>query len=523
MATRRRSRRKTISGNLTDIQKRVRYLETRPSATRLASKAVASKNLSLRSVEENIVADNAIVRRTIAANAIGTTQIEQDSITNALIASNAVNADSFAPGSVGTAELRDDSVTNDKIATNAVDSRTILAGAVGNSELEGNIQDSKISGMSSSKLIGQVQDSQINSLSASKVSGILSTDNIPNLNTSKITSGVFNLARIPEITANRMPDLDASKFTTGIFEETNIPNLDASKITTGQFFEGRIPSLSTQKLTTGVLAVARMPVFPGAEISTNAVSTEKFATGAVTDAKISSLRSVRGGIVNNGLSVAFPVTKFLIASGPSAASGLVALGLTVGSAGFNAAAGNHVHGQGGYSNISTTGVARHTHPMSFGSPAFPSFLDNGRFGDSSAHTGHTSANGSHNHAYSVISGSSGQNASTLKVKKDISDYQVPEIKKLLNLQLKRYKYKNQVRYLQESLHKEWMYGYIAEEVEDLGFKELVGYNEKGEPASLNYGLLSTLVLELVKVQQTEISLIKEKIKRRREKYDKLSS
>ena len=149
MATRRRSRRKTISGNLTDIQKRVRYLETRPSASRLASKAVASKNLSLRSVEEDIVADNAIVRRTIAANAIGTTQIEQDSITNALIASNAVNADSFAPGSVGTAELRDDSVTNDKIATNAVDSRTILAGAVGNSELEGNIQDSKISGMSS--------------------------------------------------------------------------------------------------------------------------------------------------------------------------------------------------------------------------------------------------------------------------------------------------------------------------------------------------------------------------------------
>jgi hypothetical protein len=521
MATRRRSRRKTISGNLTDIQKRVRYLETRPSASRLASKAVASKNLSLRSVEEDIVADNAIVRRTIAANAIGTTQIEQDSITNALIASNAVNADSFAPGSVGTAELRDDSVTNDKIATNAVDSRTILAGAVGNSELEGNIQDSKISGMSSSKLIGQVQDSQISSLSASKVSGILSTDNIPNLNTSKITSGVFNLARIPSITADKIPDLDASKITTGIFDVARIPSLDASAFTTGTFDAARIPNLSTQKLTTGVLAVARMPVFPEAEISTNAVSTEKFATGAVTDAKISSLRSVRGGIVNSGLSVGFPMTKTLVTGGGG--SGLVALGLSVSSAGFNAAAGNHVHGQGGYSNISTTGVAQHTHPMSFGSPAFPTQLSNGQFGDSSAHTGHTSANGSHVHFYSVISGSSGQNASTLKVKKDISDYQVPEIKKLLNLQLKRYKYKNQVRYLQESLHREWMYGYIAEEVEDLGFKELVGYNEKGEPASLNYGLLSTLVLELVKVQQTEISLIKEKIKRRREKYDKLSS
>jgi hypothetical protein len=517
MATRRRSRRKTISGNLTDIQKRVRYLETRPSASRLASKAVASKNLSLRSVEEDIVADNAIVRRTIAASAIGTAEIEQDSITNALIASNAVNADSFAPGSVGTAELQDDSVTNDKIATNAVDSRNISAGSVGNDELEGNIQDSKIVGMSSSKLIDQVEDSQISSLSASKIFGVLDTDNIPDLNTSKITSGVFNLARIPEITADRMPNLDASKITTGTFGVARIPNLDASKITTGVFSSADfIPRLSTQKLTTGVLALARMPVFPEAEISTNAVSTEKFATGAVTEAKISSLRSVRGAIVNGGLSVAFPVTKSLVTGGPG--SGLVALGISLSSAGFYVAEGNHVHGQGGYSNIANTGVARHTHSVSF-----PSTGGSAVSGDST-HTGHVGQSGQHGHTVqATISGTTEQNASTLKVKKDISDYEVPEIKKLLNLQLKKYKYKNQVRYLQESLHREWMYGYIAEEVEELGFEELVGYDEKGEPASLNYGLLSTLVLELVKVQQTEISLIKEKIKRRREKYDKLSS
>ena len=524
MATRRRVRRKSISGNLTDIQKRIRYLETRPSASRLASKVVSTRNLALRAVEEDLVADNAIVRRSIAASAVGTDQIEQDSITNALIATNAVNSDSIAPEAVGTPELANDSVTNDQIATDAVNNDSILGGSVGNTELSGGIADSKISGMSSSKLIDDVQDSQISSLSASKVSGVLDTDNIPNLDTSKITSGVLDIDTVPEITADRMPNLDASKFTTGIFEEINIPNLPASKITSGEFFEGRIPGLSTQKLTTGVLSVDRMPVFPESEISTGAVnSSDKFGPGAVTDNKIFNTTSVRGYIVNNGLSVAYPVTKEV--TSPPGGTGITILDVVVNAQGFNVAQGSHVHGQNGYTNAGSTGVASHTHPISISA----SFA--GALGESSSHTrtsgGEAGAaahgSGSHIHPLPAFSGTATSNTSTLKLKKEISIYEVPNIKNLLNLQLKRYKYKNQVRHLQESLNREWMYGYIAEEVEELGFKELVGYDEKGEPASLNYGLLSTLVLELVKVQQSEISLIKEKIKRQRKKYDKLSS
>jgi hypothetical protein len=525
MATRRRSRRKSISGNLTDIQKRIRYLETRPSASRLASKVVSARTLALRAVEEDTVADNAIVRRAIAASAVGTAEIEQDSITNALIATNAVNSDSIAPEAVGTPELANDSVTNDQIATDAVNNDSILIGSVGNTELSGGIADSKISGMSSSKLIGDVEDSQISFLSASKVSGVLDTDNIPNLDTSKITSGVLDIDTIPEITADRMPNLDASKFTTGIFEETNIPNLPASKITTGEFFEGRIPNLSTQKLATGVLSVDRMPVFPESEISSFAVNNANmFISNTIAVEKVSDSRFVRGAIVNNGLSVGYPVTKSVI-SGGSPASGLVSISIVVNSQAFNAAQGSHVHGQNGYTNVGSTGVASHTHPISIPS----SFA--GALGESSSHTRTSGGaegaaahgSGSHVHSLPAFSGTATSNTSTLKLKKEISIYEVPNIKNLLNLQLKKYKYKNQVRHLQESINRDWMYGYIAEEVEDLGFKELVGYNEKGEPASLNYGLLSTLVLELVKVQQTEISLIKEKIKRQRKKYDKLSS
>jgi hypothetical protein len=142
---------------------------------------------------------------------------------------------------------------------------------------------------------------------------------------------------------------------------------------------------------------------------------------------------VRGAIVDGGLTVVYPMTKAIV-SGISPANGLCSVGLVNNSAGFNAAEGDHRHGQNGYSNVGGTGVSSHTHPVTFGSQAFPSSLDNGRFGDTSAHAGHTSANGSHNHFYSVIEGNTQSNTSTLKLKKDISDYEVPEIKNLLNLQ-----------------------------------------------------------------------------------------
>jgi hypothetical protein len=163
--------------------------------------------------------------------------------------------------------------------------------------------------------------------------------------------------------------------------------------------------------------------------------------------------------------------------------------LTLGSGSTQAAAGNHVHGSGGYSSVGGGGVPSHTH----------SFSDT-----TSNSTGHTH----------LVSGTTGT-PSTLKLKKEITDYQMVDVKNLLNLNLKRYKYKNQARNLQEG--REWMYGYIAEEVEELGIKEIVGYDENKEPNAINYGLLSTLVLELVKVQQTEIDSLKEEIQRLKEK------
>ncbi len=487
MATRRRPRRKSIGGNLTDIQKRVRYLETRPAAGKLASKAVATRNLALRAVDENVVADNAIVRRSIAASAVGTGQIEQDAVTNDLIATNAVNADSIATSAVETIAIADNAVTNPKIATDAVNADSIAAGAVGNSELAGGITDDKIAGMSASKLIGQVQDSQINSLSASKVTGTLSTANIPSLDASKITSGTFDLARIPAITADRVPNLDASKVTTGTFDITRIPSLSAAKIDNGVFNAARIPGLDASKFISGIVDLARLPQLPSSKIGPGAISNAKIANDTITSEKLNS--SAFATIVSTGLTVTSPLSK----------SGATVF-VNVGPGATQVAVGNHVHGQGNYSNAGPSGVLSHTHPLSVSGTA-----------TGGSHEGHgAGANGVHSHSVS-LAGNTQSNTSTLKLKKEISDYQF-DTKKLLNLQLKRYKYKNQVRYLQDDLNREWMYGYIAEEVLDNGVEEIVGYDENKEPASLHYGLLSTLVLELVKEQQKEIDLLKEELR-----------
>jgi len=55
-----------------------------------------------------------------------------------------------------------------------------------------------------------------------------------------ITSGLFNVARIP--------DLDASKIVSGVFDVDRIPNLDASKITSGVFDLVRIPSIDWTRM-----------------------------------------------------------------------------------------------------------------------------------------------------------------------------------------------------------------------------------------------------------------------------------
>jgi hypothetical protein len=498
MATRRRSRRKSISGNLTDIQKRIRYLETRPAAGRLASKAVATRNLALRAVEEDAVADNAIVRRSIAASAVGTAQIETDSITNALLATNSVNTDSIAPssvttdelatdsvttdkiatGAVTTGELGNDSVTNDKLATNSVNADSIAAGSVGENELASSavstdkianlaVTDAKIDGISGSKIIGGIDGALI--VNQSIVAGKLALGTITSLQMAAESIGYNELK-------------DNAVLSDKIYQNSIIGRNGTNPLSSA--FHIQNFSIGSDDIGSGQITTNKIDAL--------AVTNAKIASG-IDPSKITGLSNLltTASVSGTGISRTFTT---------SGSFRSLDITISAGTGSNQLAIGNHTHAAGA--------VGAHTHSAS---------LSLSSLNISGGAHGHVGQTGSHSHGFTP-SGSVtvGAVTSTLKLKKDISDFAITDPKNILNLKMKKYKYKNSVRGIQNRYNREWMYGYIAEEVQDLGVEQILAYDKNGDPDGIDYGLLSVLVLELVKVQQSEIDSLKEEIQRLKE-------
>jgi hypothetical protein len=536
MASRRRSRIKSIAGNISDVQKRLRYLETRPAPSQLARKVVKTGNIALRAIEPDVVADAAIVRRTLAPeavisanlavvgdpddaavareniqiSAVDTDQLNDSAVTNVKLAGEiedekliGISASKVGPdllvddqietlsaSKIGPDLLVDDqleSISASKVGPDLlVDdqlegiSTEKLIGTVTNEQLDGGITDDKIASVDAATItVGLIQDEQIDGISGEKIIGGVDG----NLIVEESIQGAGQYGGVSKIVPNSIGENDISTDACG-FDELQVNSVGSAQLQENSVLDVIIDDLAIQRrhMNDNVI-IARM-INAGAvqteKIQNLAVETGKIANGAVTSDKLGAISlALNNNIIalGTGLSTSWPV------------QGRLAITLSVGSGASSVAAGNHVHGSGGYSSVGGGSVPSHTH----------SFAD-----ETSNSTGHTHQ----------VSGTTGT-PSTLKLKKEITDYSMVDVKNLLNLNLKRYKYKNQARNLQEG--REWMYGYIAEEVEELGIKEIVGYDKNKEPNAINYGLLSTLVLELVKVQQTEIDSLKEEIQRLKEK------
>ena len=98
------------------------------------------------------------------------------------------------------------------------------------------------------------------------LSGLMSGDtdltidvNLENITASNVTSGILDVARIP--------DLSATKITSGTLATARIPSLSASKITSGTLGTSRIPDLSANKITSDTLDIARIPDLSASKIT----------------------------------------------------------------------------------------------------------------------------------------------------------------------------------------------------------------------------------------------------------------
>jgi hypothetical protein len=388
LATRRRASRNSITGTITDLQRRVRHLQTLPAPSRLANEVVRRVNIQPRAVDSDQLALRAVVN---------------DSIEDA-----AIKLRNMDTNSVNTPQIIDNAITRLKI-------------------LDGEVVDGKLGGNSVNR--ENVKDSAIN---AAKLANASVEEN-------KIVNGAVTNSKIGT-GAVRTANIQSSAVTTGTIADLNVTN---GKLATG--------AVTRTKLGTESVGTA--------QIENRAVTGNKIADGTITTGQINTL--TQKFIVNNGVFAGQGLDK------TSSSSSGTTLSVRFGTGSTNVPAGNHTHSLS--TSFALSGLNRHQHSGSTGTP------------------------------------------STTAVKKDITTYNPKNIKNLLQLEPKQYKYKRPHRANQESTNREWMHGYLIEDLLALGFSEPVFYNAEGAPEALDYSLMSLLVLELVKTQQTEIESLKEEV------------
>ena len=80
---------------------------------------------------------------------------------------------------------------------------------------------------------------------------------------------------------------------------------------------------------------------------------------------------------------------------------------------------------------------------------------------------------------------------------------------MLNLELKKFKYKNSEKDLTKN--SEWEFGYMAEDLYELGITEPLAYDSDGNPNRVDYSLIGVLAVELLKNQEKRISKLEEEL------------
>lgn len=410
MATRRRASRQTVTGALTDLQRRVRYLQNRPSPTSLGNHSVVRSAIQPRAVDSDQIALAAITNDQIDAEAVKEAQLDTDSVTRDKIkngevvqgklGTDAVIADNILDGevkdgklgaaSVNLINMKPNSVDNGQLITDSVNFRTVDRNAIGNENMLDNS-------------VGQSE---------------LQNDSVGN---GELRSDSVGFA-----------ELQSSSVGTSTLQSTSVTN---------------------SKLAGGI---------DGSKISNATITGNKIAARTIASNNIST--AAYPVIVSQGLATGYGINK----------------------------SDNRI-------SVNTSAFASPNHTHNFTWFYYTRDGSNRVLRDGINITRTTTR------------------PSSKKLKKEITSHSTFDPKKLLLIELKKFKYKKSLKNMHIDSKREWMYGYIAEELKDIGIEEILDYDEDGNPIRVDYGLLSTLVLELVKVQQKEIESLQEKIKELEEK------
>jgi hypothetical protein len=530
MASRRRSSRKTITGNISDVQRRLKFLEGKPSPSRIGNQAVLRGNIQPRAVATDQLALNAVVNSTIEDNAVNAAKLAADSVGNSELDANAVDSENYIDGSIDTEHYGVGSVDINAIGVNAVGNGEMTDNSVDSAEYIDNSIDSE------HYSIGSVDNNAVglNAIQNGEMAdnSIDSTEYIDfSIDAEHYSSGSVNAAAIGlnavengEMADNSVDSaeyidrsIDSEHYASGSVDATAIgldaigsselgnnsvdtnaivgdsvtsAKIAANQISGSKGTKNHIADNSIGQLNIGPLAVGTGELIDRAVTQVKIATNVSFppADGSVTTAKIANQNVTTAKIADNAI-ISLKIGDEAVGSRNVAS--------------ISAAA---ITAKGFLSVVAgTVSIANRGTPLAF--------LNLNR-GNSAGEI----PPGNHTHP-----GNNQPPASSIRFKKDIADYEVDGTK-LLNLQAKTFKYKAGHRDQQygETYNRPWVLGFMAEEVLEAGIEEVIWYDNEGLPASLRYDLLSVYVIDLLKKHQNEIDFLKEEIQKINDRLSKIS-
>jgi len=423
VASRRMSRRRSLLGNMTDMQRRLQFLESRPSSYKLASQVVRRVNVQAKAIGTDQLANQGVTTSIIAT----------DAVTNDKLSNNSVTTDNITPGNVTTGTLADGAVTTAKLADSAVTTAKIADLNVTTAKIaNGNVTEAKIadSAVTTAKIAnGSVTDAKIGSSAVTN---------------SKIAGGA--------VTSDKISD----------------GAVTSSKIAGG--------AVTSDKISDGAVT--------NSKIGTGAVTTSKIETKTIFGIKIEDATIPRGKLNFN------TVTSINDGSGINVTNRATETPTI--SVDSSVSRSGHTHAYAPVNHDHNYASSTHVHSVGGGTGVGPR---------------QNETTGSHTHYFSDTS--TGPFGSSLKLKKNIQSYKI-DTSKLLKLNLVSFEYLNQ--YKPHSMGRDTFYGYIAEELADIGIEEPLTYDQDGSPKGINYWLIGVLALELAKEQEIRITTLERQIK-----------
>lgn len=401
---------------------------------------VTHSNARLSSIEKRSIPT------TISAGAIDGALLAESSVTSLNLAPNSVQGENIATGAVNTGNIADAAVTSAKLAPDALAGIEVGENAVDTAQLvDDAVTTIKIRD-------GNVTDAKILSIAGEKItSGTVAAARIASLDAAKITSGTFNIDRIPNVNS-KVTSISADIITTG---DLSVDSISADTGQFGNYYIGFNPASTTYGVFTDHIEIDSADNISGISSASSMMAAAPLYIGTSTSGV---------GFDSNQINTAGNANFYINGNGSTGA-------VVLGDGGGATSVSNAL-------NVTSRITNLYAYSNGAGTTRLALYVSNG--------------------------GAYGYNASTIRVKQDVSDADL-DVDAILSINPKYFRYIEAVEEQGEAAPFE--VGFIAEDLVEAGLSKYVFFDEDGLPKGISYEFYVTALQAVVKSQASKISTL----------------